>query len=76
MTVQEFVNIDKDLQTVQDISNENIIILIYLFIKHVLLTWVTWQVPLLKKELLTLLVGKYKSWDNVREPKFDATCPS
>jgi hypothetical protein len=36
MTVQEFVNIDKDLQTVQDISDENIIILIYLFIKHVL----------------------------------------
>jgi hypothetical protein len=34
--VQEFVNIDKDLQTVQDISNVNIIILIYLFIKHVL----------------------------------------
>jgi hypothetical protein len=27
---------DKDLQTVQDISNMNIIILIYLFIKHVL----------------------------------------
>jgi hypothetical protein len=27
---------DKDLQTVQDISNVNIIILIYLFIKHVL----------------------------------------
>jgi hypothetical protein len=37
MTVQEFVNIDKDLQTVQDISDVNIIILIYLFIKHVLL---------------------------------------
>ena len=36
MTVQEFVNIDKDLQTVQDISYVNIIILIYLFIKHVL----------------------------------------
>jgi hypothetical protein len=36
MMVQEFVNIDKDLQTVQDISNVNIIILIYLFIKHVL----------------------------------------
>jgi hypothetical protein len=36
MTVQEFVNIDKDLQTVQDISDVNIIILIYLFIKHVL----------------------------------------
>jgi cytochrome c oxidase assembly protein Cox11 len=33
MTVQEFVNIDKDLQTVQDISDVNIIILIYLFIK-------------------------------------------
>jgi hypothetical protein len=34
MTVQEFVNIDKDLQTVQDISDVNIhvIILIYLFI--------------------------------------------
>jgi hypothetical protein len=31
MTVQEFVNIDKDLQTVQDISDVNIIILIYLF---------------------------------------------
>ena len=30
MTVQEFVNIDKDLQTVQDISDVNIIILIYL----------------------------------------------
>ena len=29
MTVQEFVNIDKDLQTVQDISDVNIIILIY-----------------------------------------------
>jgi hypothetical protein len=26
MTVQEFVNIDKDLQTVQDISDVNIII--------------------------------------------------
>jgi hypothetical protein len=37
MTVQEFVNIDKDLQTVLDISDVNIIILIYLFIKHVLL---------------------------------------
>jgi hypothetical protein len=36
MTVQEFVNIDKDLQTVADISDVNIIILIYLFIKHVL----------------------------------------
>jgi hypothetical protein len=36
MTVQEFVNIDKDLQTKQDISDVNIIILIYLFIKHVL----------------------------------------
>jgi hypothetical protein len=36
MTVQEFVNIDKDLQIVQDISYVNIIILIYLFIKHVL----------------------------------------
>jgi hypothetical protein len=36
MTVQEFFNIDKDLQTVQDISDVNIIILIYLFIKHVL----------------------------------------
>jgi hypothetical protein len=36
MTVQEFVNIDKDLQTVQDISDVNIIILIYLFIEHVL----------------------------------------
>ena len=35
MTVQEFVNIDKDLQTVQDISDVNIIILIYLFIKQV-----------------------------------------
>jgi hypothetical protein len=34
--VKEFVNIDKDLQTVQDISYVNIIILIYLFIKHVL----------------------------------------
>jgi hypothetical protein len=29
MTVQEFVNIEKDLQTVQDISDVNIIILIY-----------------------------------------------
>jgi hypothetical protein len=29
MTVQEFVNIDKDLQTVQNISDVNIIILIY-----------------------------------------------
>ena len=36
MTVQKIVNIDKDLQTVQDISDVNIIILIYLFIKHVL----------------------------------------
>jgi hypothetical protein len=36
MTVQEFVSIDKDLQTVLDISDVNIIILIYLFIKHVL----------------------------------------
>ena len=36
MTVQEFVNIDKDLQTVQEISDVNITILIYLFIKHVL----------------------------------------
>ena len=36
MTVQEFVDIAKDLQTVQDISDVNIIILIYLFIKHVL----------------------------------------
>jgi hypothetical protein len=38
MTVQEYLsfNIDKDLQTVQDISDVNIIILIYLFIKHVL----------------------------------------
>jgi hypothetical protein len=36
MMVQEFVNIDKDLQTVLDISDVNIIILIYLFIKHVL----------------------------------------
>ena len=36
MMVQEFVNIDKNLQTVQDISDVNIIILIYLFIKHVL----------------------------------------
>ena len=30
MMVQGFVNIDKDLQTVQDISDVNIIILIYL----------------------------------------------
>jgi hypothetical protein len=29
MTVQEFVNIDKDLQTVQDISDVNIIILFF-----------------------------------------------
>ena len=36
MMVQEFFKIDKDLQTVQDISDVNIIILIYLFIKHVL----------------------------------------
>ena len=36
MKVQEFVNIDKDLQTVQDISDVNIIILINFFIKHVL----------------------------------------
>jgi hypothetical protein len=35
-TVQEFVNIDKDLQTIQDISDVNIIILTYLFIKHLL----------------------------------------
>ena len=34
--VQECINIDKDLQTKQDISDVNIIILIYLFIKHVL----------------------------------------
>ena len=33
---KEFVNIDKDLQTIQDIFGVNIIILIYLFIKHVL----------------------------------------
>jgi hypothetical protein len=33
MTVQEFVNIDKDLQTVQDISDVNIIILRFFF-KH------------------------------------------
>ena len=41
MTVQEFVNIDKDLQTVQDISNVNIIILIYLFINvlFILMYW-------------------------------------
>jgi hypothetical protein len=46
MTVQEFVNNDKDLQTVQDISDVNIIILIYLFIKHVLfiLLQSTWKV--------------------------------
>jgi hypothetical protein len=31
----QFVNIDKDLQTVKDISDVNIIILIHLFIKHV-----------------------------------------
>jgi hypothetical protein len=31
MTVQEFVKIDKDLQTVQDISDVNIIILINFF---------------------------------------------
>jgi hypothetical protein len=43
MTVQEFVDIDKDLQTVQDISDVNIIILIYLFIKHVLFILMTWQ---------------------------------
>ena len=36
MMVQEFVNIDKDLQTVQDISDVNIIILTYLSIKHLL----------------------------------------
>ena len=37
MTVQEFFKIDKDLQTVQDISDVNIIILIFFFfIKHVL----------------------------------------
>jgi hypothetical protein len=41
MTVQEFVSIDKDLQTVQDISDVNIIILIYLFIKHVLFKHMT-----------------------------------
>jgi hypothetical protein len=46
MTVQEFVNIDKDLQTVQDISDVNIIILIYLFIKHVLLILRGyWKIP-------------------------------
>jgi hypothetical protein len=32
MTVQEFVNNDKDLQTVQDISDVNIIILIYTYV--------------------------------------------
>ena len=36
MTIEEFVNIDKDLQTVQDISDVNIIILFNLFIKHLL----------------------------------------
>jgi hypothetical protein len=35
MTVQEFVIIHKDLQTVKDISDVNTFILIYLFIKHV-----------------------------------------
>ena len=45
MTVQEFVNIDKDLQTVQDISDVNIIILIYLFIKPcIIYTYVFVQV--------------------------------
>jgi hypothetical protein len=34
--VQKGTSFDKDLQTVQDISDVNIIILIYLFIKHVL----------------------------------------
>jgi hypothetical protein len=33
MTVQEFVNIDKDLQTVQDISDVNIIIYTYVFVQ-------------------------------------------
>jgi hypothetical protein len=41
MTVQEFVNIDKDLQTVQDISDVNIIIQIYFFINHVLSNAIT-----------------------------------
>ena len=36
MTVQEFFKIDKDLQTAQNISDVNIIVLLYLFIKHVL----------------------------------------
>jgi hypothetical protein len=39
MTDQEFVNIAKDLQTVQDISDVNIIILFYLFIKNLHLLW-------------------------------------
>jgi hypothetical protein len=43
--IQEFVNIDKDLQTVQDISDVNIIILIYLFIKPcIIYTYVIVQV--------------------------------
>ena len=46
MTVQEFVYIDKDLQTVLDISDVNIIILIYLFIKHVLFILVFAQVQI------------------------------
>jgi hypothetical protein len=51
MTVQEFVNIDKDLQIVQDISDVNIIILIYLFIKHDVTAtvhlhlWGYWKIP-------------------------------
>jgi hypothetical protein len=52
MMVQEFVNIDKDLQTVQDISDVNIIILIYLFIKHVLFMKWAYSAPSLNRHLL------------------------
>jgi hypothetical protein len=57
MTVQGFVDIDKDLQTVQDISNVNIIILIYLFIKHVLfiLMYLYSRVESLSFHMITLL---------------------
>jgi hypothetical protein len=52
MTSFDIVNIDKDLQTVQDmISDVNIIILIYLFIKHVLFSGVIGRSHLIVKLL-------------------------
>jgi hypothetical protein len=56
MTVQEFVNIDKDLQIVQDISYVNIIILIYLFIKHVLFMLIEYYVHLSVFHAMSLTV--------------------